>query len=166
MAAQNDNVYSFKVDSIDHKPVDLQDYAGKVLLIVNVASKCGLTPQYRELQEMYSKYKDRGFEILAFPCNQFNGQEPGTNAEIKFFCTATYSVAFPLFDKIEVNGPGTHPLYQYLKRKARGMLGLQAVKWNFTKFLVNKHGEVIKRYAPATSPAKIETMILECLAEP
>jgi len=133
----------------------LADYAGKVVLIVNVASKCGFTPQYEGLEALYRKYGDRGFEILAFPCNQFRGQEPGDAEEIANFCSLTYDVTFPLMAKIEVNGPGADPLYDYLKAAKPGLLGSKAIKWNFTKFLVGRDGVPVKRYAPTDKPESL-----------
>jgi glutathione peroxidase len=134
----------------------LADHAGTVLLIVNVASKCGFTPQYTGLEALYRKYKDRGFEVLGFPCNQFGQQEPGDAAEIASFCSLNYDVTFPVFAKIEVNGPQADPLYTYLKSKAPGLMGLTSIKWNFTKFLVDRNGKVVRRYAPTTGPEDIE----------
>jgi glutathione peroxidase len=134
----------------------LADHAGKVLLIVNVASKCGFTPQYTGLEALYRKYKDRGFEVLGFPCNQFGQQEPGDAAEIASFCSLNYDVTFPVFAKIEVNGPQADPLYTYLKSEAPGLMGLTSIKWNFTKFLVDRNGKVVRRYAPTTGPEDIE----------
>ncbi len=134
----------------------LADYAGKVLLIVNVASKCGFTPQYAGLEALYRKYRDRGFEILAFPCNQFGGQEPGNAEEIANFCSLTYDVSFPLMAKIEVNGSGADPLYDYLKAARPGLMGSKAIKWNFTKFLVGRDGKPVKRYAPTDKPESLE----------
>jgi glutathione peroxidase len=157
-------LYNFSVSDIDHQSRQLDEYKGKVLLIVNVASKCGLTPQYEGLEAMYRKYRDKGFEILGFPCNQFLSQEPGDEAEIKSFCSTQYDVSFPLFGKIEVNGADTAPLYQYLKEEAPGALGSKAVKWNFTKFLVGADGEVIRRYAPTDKPESIEKDIEALLA--
>jgi len=139
-------------------------YKGKVLLIVNTASRCGFTPQYKGLQELYAKYKDRGFELLAFPCDQFGHQEPGNDAEIKQFCEVNYGVEFPLFAKIEVNGENAHPLYQFLKREKGGLLG-DSIKWNFTKFLIDKQGRVIERYAPMTPPERIAADIEKQLAK-
>ena len=133
----------------------LADYAGKVLLIVNTASHCGFTPQYEGLETLYQKYKDRGLLVLGFPCNQFGAQEPGRESEISSFCQKNYGVSFPMFAKIEVNGDNTHPLYQHLKKSAPGLLGSEAIKWNFTKFLVSQQGEIIKRYASATAPDAI-----------
>jgi glutathione peroxidase len=148
-------IYGFQVETADGGEQSLADYQGKVLLIVNVASKCGFTPQYEGLEALREKYHDRGFEVLGFPCNQFKGQEPGTNAEIQQFCRQTYGVRFPVFAKIEVNGDGTHPLYQYLKKEAPGLGGTEAIKWNFTKFLIAKDGSVVKRFAPSTKPEAI-----------
>nr|WP_306819105.1 glutathione peroxidase [Leptospira sp. id769339] len=142
----------------------LQDYKGKVLLIVNTASQCGFTPQYKGLQEMYDKYKGKGLEILGFPCDQFGHQEPGSDAEIQSFCQVNFGVNFPLFKKIEVNGDGTHPVYQYLKKQAPGLLG-KSIKWNFTKFLIDKQGNVIKRFAPMTPPEKLDKQIEELLSK-
>jgi glutathione peroxidase len=136
----------------------LSDYEGKVLLIVNTASKCGFTPQYKGLQDLYAKYRKQGFEVLGFPCDQFGHQEPGDNAEIKSFCEMNYGVEFPLFSKIEVNGANTHPVFEYLKSKKGGLLG-DTIKWNFTKFLVAKNGKVVDRYAPTTPPERIATDI-------
>jgi glutathione peroxidase len=154
--------FTAKLNTGDEKP--LADYRGKVLLIVNTASRCGNTPQYAGLQELYGKYKDRGFEILAFPCNQFGHQEPGSDEDIKEFCETNYSVEFPLFSKIEVNGDGTHPLYKFLKSEKTGLLG-DSIKWNFTKFLVDKQGNVVDRYAPMTPPKSIAADIEAQLAK-
>jgi len=142
----------------------LADYKGKVLLIVNTASKCGFTPQYEGLQSLYSKYKDSGFEVLGFPCDQFGHQEPGSDAEIKSFCQLNYGVNFPLFSKIEVNGPDTHPVFQFLKSKKGGLLG-DSIKWNFTKFLVDKKGRVVERFAPMTTPSMVEPQIEKLLGK-
>ena len=141
--------------SLDGEDIALARYLGKTLLIVNVASKCGFTPQYRGLEALYRQYRARGLEILGFPCDQFGHQEPGDAAEIRQFCTLNYEVSFPLFAKIEVNGAGTHPLYQWLKREAPGVLGSQAIKWNFTKFLIDAKGKARKRYAPTDTPETI-----------
>jgi glutathione peroxidase len=141
-----------EVTTIDGVKQKLADYAGKVLLIVNVASKCGFTPQYTGLEALHRRFAALGFEVLGFPCDQFGHQERGTEAEIKSFCTLTYDVTFPLFAKIEVNGEDAHPLYQLLKKEAPGLLGTEAVKWNFTKFLVGRDGKVLKRYAPNDKP--------------
>ena len=150
------NVHDFKAKTIDGQEFSLSDFRDKVLLIVNVASKCGFTPQYEGLQKLQDKFKSRGFTVLGFPCNQFGSQEPGTSEEIKSFCTLTYGVTFPLFSKIEVNGPNAHPLYKYLTSEKPGILGTEAIKWNFTKFLVNRDGEPVKRYAPADKPEGLE----------
>lgn len=157
------SIYDFVVKDIDGKEVKLSDYQGKVLLIVNVASYCGYTKQYSGLEKIYKKYKEKGFEILAFPCNQFGNQEPGTNEEIKQFCSSKYDVTFPLFDKIEVNGDGAHPLYIYLKNEKPGVLGTKDIKWNFTKFLVDKNGNVIERYGSNKTPEEIATEIEKLL---
>jgi glutathione peroxidase len=146
------SIYSFQTKTNSGETLSLDRYNGKVLLIVNVASKCGFTPQYEGLEKLYKTYKDRGLEILAFPCNQFGGQEPGDDAEIKNFCSLKYEVTFPLFSKIEVNGDSTHPLFQYLKDTLPGVLGTRAVKWNFTKFLVDRKGQPVKRFAPKDKP--------------
>lgn len=146
------SIYDFSAKRLNGEEQSLADYQGKVLLIVNTASKCGFTPQYDELQQLYRKYRDRGLEILAFPCNQFGLQEPGTAEEIATFCDLKYNVRFPLFDKINVNGADAHPLYKYLKQAAPGVLNSEAIKWNFTKFLVNTNGNVIKRFAPKDKP--------------
>jgi glutathione peroxidase len=147
--------YDFEAASLDGKRVALQQFAGQVLLIVNTASKCGFTPQYEGLEDLYRKYHERGFSVLGFPCNQFGAQEPGTQEEIGAFCQKNYGVSFPMFEKIDVNGDATHPLYQWLKKNAKGVLGSEAIKWNFTKFLVNRDGAVIDRYAPNTKPAEL-----------
>lgn len=150
------NLYEFTVTTIDGQTETLDTYRGQVLLIVNVASKCGFTPQYEGLEALYRRYREKGFVILGFPCDQFAHQEPGSEEEIKDFCSLTYDVTFPLFAKIEVNGSGAHPLYNHLKKEQPGLLGSETIKWNFTKFLVNREGQVLKRYAPADSPEKIE----------
>ena len=146
------NVYQFSAKDNKNNELELGDYSDKVLLIVNTASGCGLTPQYEGLQKLHTELSQQGFEILAFPCNQFKQQESGTNEEIQQFCDLNFNIKFPLFDKIEVNGDNTHPLFSYLKQQAPGILGSKSIKWNFTKFLVNRRGEVIKRYAPTTKP--------------
>tara|TARA_Y100000992_G_scaffold149384_1_gene99641 strand:- start:389 stop:895 length:507 start_codon:yes stop_codon:yes gene_type:complete len=150
------SIYDYKVDDSQKNPVSLSDYKGKTLLIVNVASRCGLTPQYKGLQEIYSKYSDKDFEILAFPCNQFGAQEPGSNEEIKEFCDINFNVSFKIFDKINVNGSSASPLFKHLKNEAKGVMGSEAIKWNFTKFLIDNNGRVIKRYSPQTTPDKID----------
>jgi len=150
------SIYDYKVDDSQKNPVSLSDYKGKTLLIVNVASRCGLTPQYKGLQELYSKYSNKDFEILAFPCNQFGAQEPGSNEEIKEFCDINLNVSFKIFDKINVNGSSASPLFKHLKNEAKGVMGSEAIKWNFTKFLIDNNGSVIKRYSPQTTPDKID----------
>lgn len=152
-------VYDFTVTDIDGNGINFNSYKNKVLLIVNTASKCGFTKQYDSLEQLYKKYKDKGLVVLGFPCNQFANQEPGDINEIKQFCRLTYNVDFPMFAKVEVNGANAHPLYKFLKQKAPGFLGLKAIKWNFTKFLVDKNGNVIKRYAPAKNPLDISNDI-------
>jgi glutathione peroxidase len=139
--------------------ISLADKAGKVLLVVNTASKCGFTQQYAGLEALWKKYSDRGFEVVAFPCNQFGGQEPGTAEEIESFCQVNYGLSFPVMAKIEVNGPGATPLYEWLKAEAPGLLGTQRIKWNFTKFLIDREGRVVRRFAPTTKPADIESAI-------
>lgn len=157
------DLYDLKVTNIKGEEVSLANYKDKVLLIVNTASKCGLTSQYEGLELLYEKYEKDGLVILGFPCNQFGSQEPGTNNEIQEFCRATFSIRFPMFEKIEVNGAGTHPLYKILKEKAPGLMGSKKIKWNFTKFLINKDGTKITRYAPTTKPESLEKDILELL---
>ena len=150
------NLYEFTVTTIDGQSESMETYCGQVLLIVNVASKCGFTGQYTGLEALYRSYRHKGFAVLGFPCDQFAHQEPGSEAEIQSFCSLSYGVTFPLFAKIEVNGSGAHPLYKYLKKAQPGLFGSEAIKWNFTKFLVNREGEVLKRYAPTDTPEKIE----------
>jgi len=159
------NTFEFKADDISGAPVDLSQYKGKVLLIVNTASKCGFTPQYKGLEQVYEQFKDKGAVVLGFPCNQFGGQEPEGEAEIGAFCEKNFGVTFPLFSKVDVNGGGAHPLFQHLKKSAPGLLGTEAIKWNFTKFLVKKDGTVYKRYAPSTAPAELVADIEKLLAE-
>jgi glutathione peroxidase len=153
------NIYDFSMRTIDGIKLPLSKYRSRVLLIVNVASQCGFTPQYAGLESLYKKYHERGLEVLGFPCDQFGHQEPGNEAEIKKFCSLTYGISFPMFAKIKVNGADADPLYTYLKEARPGVLGLEAVKWNFTKFLVGKDGVPIKRYAPADKPESIEAEI-------
>ena len=152
------SIYDFSATLNNGTDQSLAGYKGKVLLIVNTASKCGFTPQYKGLQDLYAKYHDRGLEVLGFPCDQFGHQEPGNDDEIKSFCDLNYGVNFPLFSKIEVNGDGAHPLYKFLKSEKGGLLG-DAIKWNFTKFLVDKQGIVVERFAPTTTPEAIEAKI-------
>ena len=156
-------VYDFKAKTIDGRDIALSDYNGKVLLIVNVASRCGFTAQYQGLQDLYDRFQKDGLEVLGFPCNQFASQEPGTESDIRSFCDLQYGVRFPLFSKVDVNGPTTHPLYEYLKTAKPGLLGSKRIKWNFTKFLVDRQGRPIKRYSPQTAPAAIEKDIQEAL---
>ncbi len=156
-------IYDYKAKDIEGKEISLSKYKGKTLLIVNVASKCGFTSQYEGLEALYDKYKDNDFMILGFPSNQFANQEPGTDEEIKEFCTLTYGVNFDMFSKIEVNGKNEHPLYTYLKKEAPGFMGSKNIKWNFTKFLVNKDGKVLKRYSSTTKPSSIESEIRRVL---
>ena len=148
-------IYDFSARTIDGREISLADYTGKVLLIVNVASKCGFTPQYTGLEELHERYAKSGFEVLGFPCNQFGKQEPGSDSEIRGFCDVRYGVRFPLFSKIDVNGPGAHPLFEFLKKSRPGLLGSKRIKWNFTKFLIDRHGNPIKRYPPQKTPAAI-----------
>ena len=156
-------ISDFSAKDIDGREKTLADYKGKVLLVVNTASKCGFTPQYTGLEELQKKYAAKGFDVLGFPCDQFGHQEPGDENEIKNFCSLNYDVSFPMFAKIEVNGPNTHPLYQWLKGEKAGVLGTEAIKWNFTKFLIGRDGSVVKRYAPTDTPAKIEKDIAKLL---
>lgn len=144
--------FDFTVTDAKGSPHPLSTYSGKAVLIVNVASKCGLTPQYEGLEALYKTYSSAGFVVIGFPCNQFGDQEPGSNAEIQTFCSTSYGVSFPVLGKLEVNGPNTAPIYEFLKKSAPGLLGLESIKWNFTKFLVGRDGKVIDRYAPQTEP--------------
>ena len=150
-------LYAIPVTTIDGREETLEGYRGSVLLVVNVASECGFTPQYAGLEALYRRHRDRGFAVLGFPCDQFGKQEPGTNAEIRQFCSEAYDVTFPMYAKIDVNGPGEHPLYRHLKSEARGIMGTTLVKWNFTKFLVGRDGAVLTRYSPRDTPEEIET---------
>jgi glutathione peroxidase len=149
------NVFDFQANSLDGKPVDLAQYRGQVLLVVNTASKCGFTPQYQGLEKLHRELHGRGLDVLGFPCNQFGQQEPGDESEIGAFCEKNYGVTFPMFAKVDVNGDGAHPLWQHLKASAPGVLGTEAIKWNFTKFLVGRDGKVVHRYAPTTKPEEI-----------
>jgi glutathione peroxidase len=149
-------LYDIEAKTISGETQSLRDFEGKVLLVVNVASKCGFTPQYKGLEALYEKYAGKGFAVLGFPCNQFGAQEPGSEGEIAAFCDATYGVRFPMFAKIDVNGENTHPLYKLLKHDAPGLLGSEAIKWNFTKFLVGREGKVVKRYAPTDTPQSLD----------
>lgn len=162
-SASGTSVYDFTVTTLDGKPKALADYRGEVLLIVNTASKCGFTPQYTGLEALHRKYAERGLRVLGFPCNQFGAQEPGDAAEIANFCSLTYEVDFPMFAKIEVNGPKADPLYEFLKKEKRGLLGTEGIKWNFTKFLVGRDGEVAGRFAPNVKPEALEGEIEKLL---
>ena len=155
--------YDFSAKAIDGSEVNLDSYRGKVLLIVNTASKCGFTYQYEGLEMLHETLADKGLAVLGFPCNQFGHQEPGSEAEIEQFCRMTYDVKFPMFAKIDVNGPDAHPLYAWLKSNAKGILGTEGIKWNFTKFLIDKHGQVFSRYAPTTKPEAIRGEIEELI---
>ena len=158
-------VYDFAAKTIAGKEASLSEYRGNVLLIVNVASRCGFTPQYEGLEKLYRQYKDQGFFVLGFPCNQFGAQEPGTEPEIKSFCEANYAVTFPLFSKVAVNGPQAHQLYQFLVKAKPGILGTEGIKWNFTKFLVDRHGQPLQRYAPADKPEAIASDVRRAVGE-
>lgn len=162
---QDENVHAFSAISLSGAPIDLRQYTGRVLLIVNTASQCGFTPQYKDLEKLRRQFGERGFEVLGFPCNQFGKQEPGNEEEIGAFCERNYGVTFPMFAKVDVNGIATHPLFKYLKRTAPGLLGTKSVKWNFTKFLVRKDGTVYKRYAPYTQPEALAKDIEALISE-
>ena len=157
------SIYDFKVKTIEGKETTLEAYRGKVMLIVNVASKCGYTPQYEGLEALYKRYKEKGLVVLGFPCNQFASQEPGSEKEIQNFCRINFGVTFPLFAKIKVNGEQTHPLYQYLKKQKTGFLGSEGIKWNFTKFLVDREGKVVDRFGSSTKPESLEKDIEKLL---
>lgn len=158
------NIYQFEAELLDGKNKSFADYEGKVLLIVNIASKCGFTPQFAGLEKLYEKYKDQGLEILGFPCNQFGGQDPGTNEQIGDFCQKNYGVHFPMFAKVDVKGPEAHILFRYLTNNSKGILG-NGIKWNFTKFLIGKDGTILNRYAPTTKPETLENDIQAALAK-
>ena len=158
------SVYDFSARDIDGRERSLAEWRGRWLLVVNVASKCGFTPQYTGLEALWREWRDRGLTVLGFPCDQFGHQEPGDEQAIARFCSLNYEVSFPLFAKIEVNGAGAHPLYRWLKREAKGVLGSEAIKWNFTKFLVDPEGQVIKRYAPTDTPEKIGAELAKKIA--
>ncbi|KAF1018489.1 glutathione peroxidase [Acinetobacter sp.] len=158
------NIYQFEAELLEGENKSFSDYQGKVLLIVNTASKCGFTPQFAGLEKLYEKYKDQGLEVLGFPCNQFGGQDPGTNEQIGSYCQRNYGVSFPMFAKVNVKGPEAHVIFRYLTNNSKGILG-SGIKWNFTKFLINKKGEVINRYAPTTKPEDIEQDIEKALAD-
>jgi glutathione peroxidase len=149
------SIYDFSARDIDGNERSLDEFRGKALLVVNVASKCGFTPQYKGLEELQQQYEGQGLTVLGFPCDQFGHQEPGDEAEIKNFCSLTYDVSFPMFAKVEVNGANAHPLYRWLKSEGKGILGSEGIKWNFTKFLIGRDGQVVRRYAPTDTPAKI-----------
>lgn len=153
-----ESIYSLSVKTISGKEIQLSEYKGKVLLIVNTASKCGFTSQFESLQKLYDKYSDKGFSVLGFPCNQFGEQDPGSDEDIKSFCSLNYGVTFPMFSKIEVNGKNTHPLFMLLKKKASGFL-FKKIKWNFTKFLIDRNGNIVGRFSPATDPINLEKYI-------
>ncbi len=153
------SLYDFTAKAIDGTEVSLTAYRGQVTLVVNTASKCGFTPQFKGLEALYASYKERGFSVLGFPCNQFMHQDPGSDAEISSFCEMNYGVTFPMFAKIDVNGEAAHPLFKYLASEAPGLLGSKAIKWNFTKFLVDRQGQVLRRYAPTTEPSQIASDI-------
>ena len=158
------DAYDFSATTIDGESRPLSDYRGKVLLVVNTASKCGFTPQYAGLETLHEELSGKGLAVLGFPCNQFRAQEPGDEAEIKAFCALTYDVKFPMFAKVEVNGPGTHPLWKWLKTQAKGILGSESIKWNFTKFLIGKDGKVVARFAPTVTPEKLRGEVEKLLA--
>ena len=159
------NIYQFEAELLEGETKALADYKGKVMLIVNTASKCGFTPQFAGLEKLHEKYKAQGLEVLGFPCNQFGGQDPGTNKEIGAFCQRNYGVSFPMFAKVDVKGPEAHAIFRFLTREAKGILGSQNIKWNFTKFLVGRNGEVLGRYAPTTKPEALEADIEKALAK-
>ncbi|MFA9273389.1 MAG: glutathione peroxidase [Candidatus Aquirickettsiella gammari] len=156
----------FQAKNLQGETIDLQRYAGQVVLIANTASACGYTPQYQGLEKLYREFQSQGFSVLAFPCNQFGLQEPGSATDIAHFCEKNYGVSFPVFEKIDVNGKDAHPLFQYLKSHAPGILGTEMIKWNFTKFLINKDGSVFKRYPPQTTPEEMRADVLQLLANP
>jgi len=158
-----ESFYDFKANDINGKEVSMSSYDGKVVLIVNVASSCGFTPQYEGLQKLYDVYKEQGLEILAFPCNQFGEQEKGDGEEIKNFCEKNYSITFPIFEKVEVNGNDAHPIFKFIKEQKKGFMGTESIKWNFSKFLINKNGKVVKRYGSLDVPENLEKDIKQLL---
>jgi glutathione peroxidase len=165
MTEIKDNIYNHSCNDNAGNLQNLSDFEGQALLIVNTASKCGFTPQYNGLQELQEKFKDSGFSVLAFPCNQFGGQEPGSSEEIQEFCTVNYGINFPIFEKVDVKGEDAHPLFKYLTSEKKGLLGSESIKWNFTKFLINKEGKPIARFAPNTTPEKISKEIENLLSD-
>lgn len=164
--AENSPLYEMTAELLDGQPLKLSYFAGRVLLIVNTASKCGFTPQYAGLEELYREFNPRGFEVLAFPSNQFGNQEPGSAGDIALFCERNYGVSFPVFAKVDVNGAKAHPVFRFLTAARRGFFGTRRIKWNFTKFLVDRRGDVVGRYAPNTEPAKLRDMIDLLLKKP
>lgn len=158
------NIYQFEAELLDGKNKSFADYEGKVLLIVNTASKCGFTPQFSGLEKLYEKYKDQGFEVLGFPCNQFGGQDPGSNEQIGAYCQKNYGVNFPMFAKVDVKGPEAHILFRYLTNNSKGILG-NGIKWNFTKFLIGRDGKVLNRFAPTTKPEDLESEVAAALSQ-
>lgn len=159
------SIYDFKVKTLNNEELDLSTLKGKVILIVNTASRCGFTPQYAELEKLYQRYKDQGFIVLGFPCNQFGNQEPGDAHQIQQFCTLRYEISFPMMAKIQVNGQDADPLYKYLKQRAKGIFGSTGIKWNFTKFIINRNGSVVVRYSPLIKPLRFEIGIQSLLDE-
>lgn len=162
--SSTDTIYGFEATNINGKTIPLEEFKGKVMLIVNTASKCGFTPQFGGLEELHKSYAGKGLAVLGFPCNQFGSQDPGADGEIEQFCQLNYGVSFPMMSKVDVNGPAAHPLYKWLSAEAPGLLGSKSIKWNFTKFLVGKNGEVIRRYAPTDKPADLAKDIEAALA--
>ena len=160
----SEEIYQYSGLDMQGNQKSMGEFKGQVVLVVNTASKCGFTPQFKGLEKLYSKYKEKGLAVLGFPCNQFANQDPGSNEDITEFCELNYGVTFPMFQKVDVNGDDAHPLFQYLKKQAPGVLGTQAIKWNFTKFLVNQDGQVVARFAPKDTPEKIESEIVKLLA--
>ncbi|WP_299941251.1 glutathione peroxidase [uncultured Microbulbifer sp.] len=157
------DLYSIPIETADGKPSSLEDYKGKLLLVVNTASQCGFTKQYKGLESLYNRYKERGLVVLGFPCNQFGNQEPGSNEEIQTFCTLNFGVSFPVYAKLDVNGPAAHPLFVQLKKRAPGLLGTEGIKWNFTKFLISRDGKDVKRFAPKDTPESLQAEIEQML---
>jgi glutathione peroxidase len=166
MADPAETLYSISAPLLDGRTVSLNEFKGRVLVIVNTASQCGFTPQYAGLEQLYREYKERGLEVLGFPCNQFGEQEPGSAEQIGAFCEKNYGVSFPMFAKIDVNGPNAHPLYQFLRGERKGIFGTEAIKWNFTKFLIDREGHVVERFGPSTEPKAMASQIESLLANP